>query len=817
MKHGTRKSLAGCFAVVALFAYVAASAEEVTPQQLQAALDSAVAHGVPGVSAAIATRKGVIWTGAAGVADIKAETPLTTDRLFGVGSITKMFVATVVMQLAQEGRLDLNRTAGEVLGPEIIRGIANADHATLAQLLNHTSGIPSWEDDPTWIRAGRGNKLKPARIWSRVETLDYIRGNDHPALNEPGASYHYSNTNYTLLGLAIEKVTGQPAEAEIRRRVLDPLRLRDTFMEGFERFDTARLPHRYHYFTPTFQQTAGVARSFKRVRPDLFDATGSNLSVEWTAGGLVSTPSDLAMFALALRDARIVSPASRKFMMEWTPAWRGAEVGHGLFRMNDAAGTIIGHDGGVLGFTASLYWAEASDAIVAVTANVGVMHVGGSLPSAGTIAHQSEFAKLALRFAEQRTAPPIGPDVERVYETLLGNERVSGALAAIKAGDEQTLREQIDIAQIPAPPFKEQVRARDFQQRLRQLGLQPTIDSTGNVIAVRKGTGEGPMLVLSAHLDTVFPEGTDLTVQKRGERYYGRGLADDTRGLVALLAVLRALQQADIRTVGDVMFVATVGEEGLGNLRGAKALLDQHANIDGFITLEPGAFGGERIGVASTGSRRWKVTFNGPGGHSSANFGVASAIHAMGRAIALISDLQPPMHPRTTFTVGVVSGGTSVNTIASEAAMEVDIRSDSADALAAFEQQVLTQIDRAVQEENRRWHGQEISADKALAGDRPAGTTAADSSIVSAARQSYLSLQRPIPNLITASTDANPAMALGIPALMLSAGGRAGDLHSPGEWFEPVDAWIGPQAALLTVLGLVGVEGTTEPLLERRQ
>jgi di/tripeptidase len=188
----------------------------------------------------------------------------------------------------------------------------------------------------------------------------------------------------------------------------------------------------------------------------------------------------------------------------------------------------------------------------------------------------------------------------------------------------------------------------------------------------------------------------------------------------------------------------------------------------------------------------------------------------MGRAIALISDLQPPIQPRTTFTVGVVSGGTSVNTIASEATMEVDIRSDSADALAAFEQEVLAQVDRAVQEENLRWHSQETSAEKELAGDRPAGMTPSDSPVVSAARQAYIALQRPTPSLATVSTDANAAVTLGIPALMLPAGGAAGDLHSPGEWYESLDAWLGPQTTLLTVLGLVGIDGATQPLLEKR-
>ncbi|MBL8269227.1 M20/M25/M40 family metallo-hydrolase [Steroidobacter sp.] len=810
------KRLVCCLLVWLGFVGVA-PADPVTPQQLQAALEGAIAKGAPGVSAAIATRDGVIWTGAAGYADIKAKTPMTTANLMGVGSITKVFVTTVIMQLSQEGQLDLNRTAVDYLGSDVTRGIANTDRATLAQLLGHTGGVISWEDDPRWIREGRGSKLKPSHIWGKTEPLEYIRGPEHKALNEPGEKHNYSNTNYTLLGLIIEKVTGNTAEAEIRKRVLEPLGLHDTFLEGFESFDVGRLPHRYHWGTETFEKSAGIAKGFKRVRPDLIDATGSNLSVEWTAGGMVSTPSDIARLALAIRDARIVSPASLKFLTEWTPINKNSEVGHGLFRTTTDAGVGIGHTGSVLGFTGGFYWAEKGDAVVAVTMNVGTMHAGKSPMSAARLASSAEFGALAVRFAEQYANPPIANNFDAAYKSLLANERVTKALAGIKSSDEATLREQIEIAQIPAPSFKEQVRGRDFQARLEKLGLKTSVDSEGNVIATRKGSGQGKTLVLSAHLDTVFPEGTDVTVRKEGERYYGRGLADDTRGLVVVLSVLRAMQQADIRTVGDVMFVGTVGEEGLGNLRGVKALLKQNSGIDGFITVEPSVGGRERIGVGATGSRRWRVTFKGPGGHSSGNFGVASAIHAMGRAITHISDLQPPLQPRTTFTVGVVSGGTSVNTIASQAIMEVDIRSDSAEALTAFEKQVLAAVELGAQEENLRWHSQEISVDKQLAGDRPAGTTGADSSLVSAARQSYQAIERPGAQLTTVSTDTNAAIALGVPAIMLSGGGVAGDLHSPGEWFEPREAWLGPQVALLTVLGLVGVQGVTEPLLEERR
>lgn len=422
------KRLAWCLALTALLGFATVTrSEQVTPQQLQSALESAIAKGAPGLSAAIATRQGVIWTGTAGYADIKARTPIQTSNLFGVGSITKVFVTTVIMQLVQEGRLDLDNTAAKILGLDVTKGIANADRATLAQLLAHTGGVISWEDDPRWIREGRGSKLDPSHLWGKTEPLDYIRGPEHPALNAPGEKHNYSNTNYTLLGLVIEKVTGHTAESEIRRRVLEPLKLRDTFLEGFETFDTKRLPHRYHWATPTFEQTAGIAKGFQRVRPDLIDATGSNLSVEWTAGGMVSTPSDLALFALALRDARIISPASLKFITQWTPAWKGAEVGHGLFRTQNQQGYNIGHNGSVLGFTGSFYWTEQGDAIVAVLSNVGTMHAGDVPTSAAHVAQQPEFAKLAVQFALEH-APPAGAAMaERQRSNTFSNTRASSS------------------------------------------------------------------------------------------------------------------------------------------------------------------------------------------------------------------------------------------------------------------------------------------------------------------------------------------------------------------------------------------------------
>jgi acetylornithine deacetylase/succinyl-diaminopimelate desuccinylase-like protein len=408
---------------------------------------------------------------------------------------------------------------------------------------------------------------------------------------------------------------------------------------------------------------------------------------------------------------------------------------------------------------------------------------------------------------------------ERSRQAIVADTRVQAALAQIKKNDATTLREQTAIAQIPSPSFKEAVRAKDYLSRLRALGLSDaTVDSEGNVIARRKGTGSGPTLVLSAHLDTVFPEGTDVTVRQKDGRYLGPGFVDDSRGLAVLLTVLRAMQDNAIKTSGDVLFVGTVGEEGLGNLRGVKALFRDHKNIDGFISVDSVSLpdGRSKIVSQATGSRRWSATFTTSGGHSFGNFGSPSAIHAMGRAIAKIDELRPPADPKTTFTVGVVSGGTSVNAIAGEARMQVDIRSNSAAELAKLEKQILASIDQAVVDENTRWNSKDTKVQTRLLGDRPAGAALNDTPVVQAALQAAVALKLPAPSMSAASTDSNVALSMGIPAATLSGGGRGDKFHSLEEWYEPTNAWLGPQSVLLTVLGLVGVEGVSEPLLQAR-
>jgi tripeptide aminopeptidase len=409
------------------------------------------------------------------------------------------------------------------------------------------------------------------------------------------------------------------------------------------------------------------------------------------------------------------------------------------------------------------------------------------------------------------------PAVEAAYTAILAHPKIIKTLDDIKADDARALAEQKRITEIPAPPYKEKVRAEYFLKRFVELGFKDaSIDAEGNVIALRKGGGGGPKLVVSAHLDTVFPEGTDVTVKEKDGVILAPGIGDDSRGLAALLSLIQAMNANDIRTVGDVLFVGTVGEEELGNLRGVKALFRDHADIDGFISID--GLGITRIVNQATGSHRYEMIFRGPGGHSFQEFGLPSAIHAMGRAIAKISELRTPSEPKTTFTVGTVAGGTSVNAIAAEARMAVDMRSDSTEELLKLEARLLDLVKDAVTEENARWRSDKIAVETKLIGNRPAGIVALDSPIVQATRRAVATITRaPRVTFAGSSTDSNWAMSLGIPAVTIGGGGEGGNWHSRNEWYKPVDAYFGPQNALLTVLVLTGLEGVTKPALQNRR
>lgn len=387
---------------------------------------------------------------------------------------------------------------------------------------------------------------------------------------------------------------------------------------------------------------------------------------------------------------------------------------------------------------------------------------------------------------------------------LLKDPSIQAALEATKRNEPDTLEAQIQINEIPAPPFKEHARAADLKRRFTELGLKNVfIDKEGNVLGTRPGAQPRPHLVIAAHLDTVFPEGTDVTVKREGAILKAPGIGDDTRGLAAMLSVIRALDEGKVRTPGTITFVANVGEEGLGDLRGAKALFNDTLKdqVDFFISIDGTSI--NRIVYSGIGSYRYRVTFKGPGGHSYGAFGLVNPIHALGRAIAKIDALQVPASPKVTFNVGRVGGGTSVNSIPFEGWMEIDMRSVDVPALDSIRDQILAAIDAAVKEENERWkHNGEITVVKDLVGLRPAGQTPPDSAIVGTAQAAIAALG-PKPALTSGSTDSNIPISLGIPAITLGGGGLGKDAHALTESFDSTNSWQGPQAVLLTAVALV--------------
>ena len=412
--------------------------------------------------------------------------------------------------------------------------------------------------------------------------------------------------------------------------------------------------------------------------------------------------------------------------------------------------------------------------------------------------------------------PAIAPQTADTFAKIRHSPQVKQGLDFIKNDDANTLAEQKILVAIPAPPFKEKVRGDYYRTHLEALGLQDVkVDSEGNVYGIRRGNGRGPKIFVEAHLDTVFPEGTNTQPVEREGKIFAPGISDNTRGLAALLSVLRAFQATDIHTVGDIIFCGTVGEEGLGNLRGMKAFFREHRDIAASVDIDGTSV--TRITFLGTGSHRYEVRFHGPGGHSFGDFGTPSAIHAMGRAIAKIADVQTPRHPKTTFTVGTVSGGTSVNAIAADARMFLDIRSNGQEELLNAESKILPLLQRAVDEENARWNSdKKVTVEVKLVGDRPAGSQSPNSRIV---QVSWLATEAigQQPELSSASsTNANLPISIGVPAVTLGSGGEGGLSHAPGEWFVPKDAYLGPQKIFLTLLGLAGIDGVTAPLVKRK-
>ena len=396
-----------------------------------------------------------------------------------------------------------------------------------------------------------------------------------------------------------------------------------------------------------------------------------------------------------------------------------------------------------------------------------------------------------------------GGDVHPQQQTSSDDEpRAKAALAAVRGSETQTIADQVRLCEVPAPPFGERARAMVFRDMLIAAGLRGArIDREGNVVAERPGRMPRPTVVFAAHLDTVFPDGTPVKVRRDGVMLRGPGIGDNCRGLAVLAAVARALNSAAVETEGAIIFAGTVGEEGLGDLRGVKALLREtlKGRADRFVAVDGTGGSITNIGV---GSRRHRFTFRGSGGHSYTNFGRANPASALGRAVARIAELRVPASPKTTFNVGRIGGGTSVNAIPEEAWMEVDMRSTDEAALDALERSVQKIVAESVQAENDRWKKNGlITVSAEQVGDRPAGRTDQRSPIV----QTALAVSKSLglrATLQDSSTDANVAMQMGIPAIAIGAGGTGSGAHSLTESFNSTNSVRGTARVLQLALAL---------------
>jgi acetylornithine deacetylase/succinyl-diaminopimelate desuccinylase-like protein len=395
---------------------------------------------------------------------------------------------------------------------------------------------------------------------------------------------------------------------------------------------------------------------------------------------------------------------------------------------------------------------------------------------------------------------------------IRADARFARASETLAAEHGRTVQDLITLTEIPAPPFNEEKRAAAYLEMLRAHGLEEVEqDEIGNVMGIRRGFGNGETIVVAAHLDTVFPAGTDVRVKREGTRLMAPGIGDDTWSLAVNLAYLRAMDAAGIRTRHDILFLGDVGEEGLGDLRGVRHFFAQSRHrprVRAFLTVDSPQV--EQIVSGGVGSRRYRVTFRGPGGHSYAAFGLVNPMYAMAECARALAAVEVPAAPPTTHCVSVVSGGTSINAIANAVTIEVDLRSASATELERLDRRFLQIVEQAVATENaaRSTRSGEISAELARVGDRPAGETPAGSPIRDIAAAA-VAAEGYSPSFEFSSTDANVPMSLGIPALKIGAGGRGGRMHSLDEWLdvEPQEVLRGMRTSLATILALAGMEG----------
>jgi di/tripeptidase len=421
------------------------------------------------------------------------------------------------------------------------------------------------------------------------------------------------------------------------------------------------------------------------------------------------------------------------------------------------------------------------------------------------------LAALALA-APSTAAPATSNPADQAVQAIVQSAAFKTAVATLDREHDRTVADIVTLTEIPAPPFKEAARANAYMAMLKAHGLtEVEMDAEGNVMGLRRGTGRAgaPLVVLAAHLDTVFPEGTPVTVRREGTKLHAPGVGDDTRSLAVLLAYVRALDAAKIHTKSDILFVGNVGEEGPGDLRGVRYLFGKGKykdRVKAFFSMD--GTGADRVTYGAVGSRRYRVAFHGPGGHSYGAFGIVNPMAAMGRAIDQLYEVKVPDKPRTTFSASVVGGGVSVNSIPADVWLEVDMRSEDKAELMKLDAKFLEIVNEAVAHENnaRSTRVGRITADPKLIGERPTGNTRADAAIVTTTAAAVRAAGY-TPELGASSTDSNIPISLGIPAVTIGSGGSGGRAHSLDEWIDVAkpESLRGMTVGLAAVLAMAGV------------
>lgn len=417
--------------------------------------------------------------------------------------------------------------------------------------------------------------------------------------------------------------------------------------------------------------------------------------------------------------------------------------------------------------------------------------------------------------------PSINESVLQSMKALATDPKVQKGLQIAKEQASFAMQEQVELCEIASPTFEEATRAKEIARRMKQYGLTDvSIDEIGNVVGIRKGTGNGPVLVIDAHMDTVFPMGTDVKVRREGDTYYAPGIGDNTSGCRALLQLIRCFNEAGVKTEGDILFVGTVGEEGNGDIRGAKFIVKGDRQVDGYIAID--SFSEGVVVNGGVGCHRWRVSIDGKGGHSFMDFSqIPSAIHAMCHAGHLIDHLVPPSEPYTTFNIGTIKGGTSVNTIAPHCEVDIDIRSISNDELLKLEAQIFEALDAGVEEENKRWGISDpekmLTLTKTQIGDRPAGSRGGECPVIQCALSAQKVLGIELTQYGPSATDANAPISKNIPAACLGSGGLSEKFHTLDEYFVDRDSYKGPQLVFLAACMLVGAEGQKALLTAKEQ